>query len=814
MSTKRTPGLAVEFTVTATILLLVANIFLGTILIDNSKEAMKTLINSRMLDVSNVAADMLDGDTLEKLRAEDMDSPGYRKINDTLAVFQKNIDLKYIYCIKDNGGGNFSFSVDPSPVDPGEFGEPIVYTDALFTASQGTPAVDDEPYTDSWGRFYSAYSPVFNSTGKVAGIVAVDFSADWYDAQIAKQTRSILLTSIVEVLLGVMLAILATWRLRKKLSGMTEELGELAKTVDELTLELNPDKTQTSFTGKASDGIQELGNRIHSIKEELKLYTSKLRSQANSMITALSSNYHGIYHIDLDTMEGICYRSYVLLDKGLQQGEHFPYSEAMAAYAEKYVTEKYREAFLRFMTPETIRESIKRDKLASFLYTTIDQDGLESYEMLRMAEISHGSGPAHEVGIGFEDVDAETRSTLMQDKALRDALSTAEGANKAKTVFLSNMSHEIRTPMNAIIGLNRIALNDPDLSSSTRDYLQKIGTSADHLLSIINEILDMTRIESGKMVLRQESFSLPKLLEQINVMIGGQCEDKGLVWNWRLIGEADEYYVGDDMKLKEILINILGNAVKFTPEGGEVTFTVEGTRHYEGKTVFCFTIKDTGIGMSRDYLPKLFDPFSLEDYSTKTKYGSTGLGMSITKSIVEMMNGDIKVDSEKNAGTTFTVTLTLNDYEKEEATEEAVQADGTSSAKAGYADLRGCRVLVAEDVEINADIIRMVLDVRGVETDIAQNGRIAVEKFSSFPAGHYDAILMDMRMPEMDGLEATQAIRGMSRQDAKSIPIIALTANAFDEDVQRSLQSGLNAHLSKPVEPEKLFETLETLIQQ
>ncbi|MBQ3800307.1 MAG: ATP-binding protein [Treponema sp.] len=307
----------------------------------------------------------------------------------------------------------------------------------------------------------------------------------------------------------------------------------------------------------------------------------------------------------------------------------------------------------------------------------------------------------------------------MQDKALRDALSAAEEANKAKTVFLSNMSHEIRTPMNAIIGLDRIALNDPDLSASTRDYLQKIGTSADHLLSIINEILDMTRIESGKMVLRQESFSLPKLLEQINVIIGGQCEAKGLTWNWRLIGEADEYYVGDDMKLKEILINILWNAVKFTPEGGEVTFTVEGTRRYEGKTVFRFVIKDTGIGMSRDYLPKIFDPFSLEDYSIKTKYGSTGLGMSITKSIVEMMNGDIKVDSEKNAGTTFTVTLTLNDYEKEADTKEEAQS-GSLPTKSGYADLKGRRVLVAEDVEINADIIRMVLDVRGVETAIAR----------------------------------------------------------------------------------------------
>ena len=216
-------------------------------------------------------------------------------------------------------------------------------------------------------------------------------------------------------------------------------------------------------------------------------------------------------------------------------------------------------------------------------------------------------------------------------------------------------------------------------------------------------------------------------------------------------------------------------------------------------------IEDNGIGMSKEYLPKMFEPFSQEDYSLRSKYGSTGLGLSITKSIVEMMNGEIKVESEKNVGTKFTVIITLEDCKE--------KADGKTPVKnVTHIDLTGKRILVAEDVEINADILQMILEERGLKSDIAQNGVIALESFNNSAEGYYDAILMDMRMPEMDGLEATAAIRGLDRKDAKSIPIIALTANAFEEDVQKSLQSGLNAHLSKPVNPDILFETLEQLL--
>ena len=397
-------------------------------------------------------------------------------------------------------------------------------------------------------------------------------------------------------------------------------------------------------------------------------------------------------------------------------------------------------------------------------------------------------------------------------EALKKALTDAEQANRAKTAFLSNMSHEIRTPMNAIIGLNKIAMEDPTVGDTVREHLEKVDGSARHLLSLINDILDMSRIESGRMTVNNEEFAFAKGLEQINTMIGSQCNEKGLHYEFRIIGKTDDFYIGDGMKLRQVMINLLGNAVKFTPAGGTVSFVIEEGPRSDGKATLRFIVSDTGIGMSEDYLPHLFDAFSQEDSSSTNIYGSSGLGMAITKRMVELMGGSIDVESEKGKGSTFTVTLTLDETSGEEADVTAAAESAPEVPADNTAGLKGRRILLAEDVVINAEIIKMVLSQAGLEVDHAENGRIATEMFRDHDEWYYDAILMDMRMPEMDGLEATRTIRAMTRPDAKKIPVIALTANAFEEDVQRSMEAGLNAHLSKPVEPEVLFGTLEDLI--
>ena len=393
-------------------------------------------------------------------------------------------------------------------------------------------------------------------------------------------------------------------------------------------------------------------------------------------------------------------------------------------------------------------------------------------------------------------------------KALAEALEEAERANRAKTAFLSNMSHEIRTPMNAIIGLNKIAMEDPTVSETVREHLMKVDGSAKHLLNIINDILDMSRIESGRIAIKNEEFPFAKEIEQVNSMISSQCKEKGLNYEFRIDGKTDDYYVGDGMRIRQIVINLLGNAVKFTPAGGTVSFVIEEGLRSDGKAELRFTVSDTGIGMSEEFLPYLFDAFSQEDSSSTNIYGSSGLGMAITKRMVELMGGSIDVESVKGKGSAFTVTLTLGVSDRRDsAADRSAEASEENTAGLG-----GRRILLAEDVVINAEIIKMVLTQAEINVDHAENGRIATEMFRDHDEWYYDAILMDMRMPEMDGLEATRTIRAMDRADAAKIPIIALTANAFEEDVQRSMEAGLNAHLSKPVEPEILFRTLGDLI--
>ena len=688
---------------------------------------------------------------------------------------------------------------------------------------------------------------------------------------------------------------------------------------------------------------EELEQRLE-LQEKL-LEQERERARQDSMITALASDYRSVYYVNLDENEGICYQKDANLDGHLEAGDSFKFPDKFIEYAQKHVVEAYREGFLEFIKPENIREGLKDSPIIAHRYLAI-RDGAESYEMLRMAGVRHSEdrtdGRVHAVGVGFTYIDAEMRDTMAKNQALSDALAVAEDANKAKTAFLSNMSHEIRTPMNAIIGLDNIALNDDTISDKTRDYLEKIGVSAQHLLGIINDILDMSRIESGRIMMNNEEFSFSKLVDNINTLLSGQCNEKELEFNCHIHGEIDESYVGDSTKLRQVLVNILSNAVKFTPQGGSVALDIERIAHFDGNSTIKFRISDTGIGMSEEFIPKLFDTFTQEGQSHSNKYGSSGLGMAITKSLVEMMNGNIEVESKKGEGTTFTVTITLLDaadsgekgraaeispqemsvlvidddpvacenaklvlgkmgiaveislsgadaiekvkirharrepynlilvdwkmpemdgvettrrirdiighesaiiiltaYNWDDVIDEALEAGVDSflakplfatnvvdefrialekknislTKEKHKADLTGRRVLLAEDMQVNAEIMGMVLQMRQMEVEFAENGRIALEMFENNPPGYYDAILMDMRMPEMDGLEATTRIRALDRDDAKTIPIIALTANAFDEDVQRSLQAGLNAHLSKPVEPDKLFETLEGMIR-
>ena len=535
------------------------------------------------------------------------------------------------------------------------------------------------------------------------------------------------------------------------------------------------------------------------------------------MLTALTDDYDVLIRSDID------HDTFAVLRTNDSYLVHCPelYSyRTLSAFLDRlsHLNEEEYEAFHACVNRESILRHMMKDHALYHNFRLTDRSGNSETYQVKIVPVGVWS-ESHRILLGIHNIEETVRAEEIQRRMLQEALDKAEYANKAKTSFLSNMSHEIRTPMNAIIGLDNIALSDPGLTPQAREHLEKIGASARHLLGIINDILDMSRIESGRMELRDEEFSFREFLDHINVMVGGQCADKGLTYECRIIGKTEDYYIGDETKLKQVLINILGNAVKFTPASGSVTFTVEQTTGFEDYRSLRFTVSDTGIGMSKEYIPKIFEAFSQETEGTSNKLGSTGLGMAITKSIVSMMNGDIAVESEKGVGSTFIVTVTLkgSDHQEREEREPALPDEPNAAAHeeqdgAAATELAGRNVLVVEDMELNAEILMDLLEMEDVRSEHAENGQLAVEMFSEHPAGYYDAILMDVRMPVMNGLEATRAIRALDRQDAKRIPIIAMTANAFDEDVQQTLQAGMNAHLSKPVEPEHLYRTLCELI--
>lgn len=401
------------------------------------------------------------------------------------------------------------------------------------------------------------------------------------------------------------------------------------------------------------------------------------------------------------------------------------------------------------------------------------------------------------LSMGYWQIILRREKEAVYAKQIEKVATEAQHANQAKTRFLFNMSHDIRTPMNALIGYTQLLENNLDNKKQALDYISKLKSSSTILLSLINYILEMTQIESGKLDLKKEIGDLDDLVKNINVVVEPLIKEKKLHYSYHL--EIKHHHIiCDKTKLREIVLNILSNAIKYTPEGGNVELLIQEISFENNKVKYHFIIIDNGIGMKEDFLPHIFEEFAREKTSTESKVPGVGLGLPIVKSLIDMMNGTIQVESKLNKGTKFTVELSFL---------TSLQVENVNERNTSTLDFSGKHILLVEDNELNAEIGIELLNTFKVIIDLAKNGEECIKILEKMPEGYYDLILMDIQMPIMDGYEATKIIRSFNNKNAQ-IPIIAMTANAFEEDRKHALQLGMNEHLAKPVDIEKLKDVL------
>lgn len=738
-------------------------------------------------------------------------------------------------------------------------------------------------------------------------------------------------------------------------SVMKEDQEKLKECIKQLQNE--NDNVNVEYRVKHSDGkiLHVIGN-VRLMQENGELFyqrflldctTQVLREKKErqekekkqmDLVQALSIDFNLVCYFDLDTGRGNALR----IDKGYHLesifGGEIQLDKSMDKYVETFVLESDREVLLQSCSVENLRKKLEQ-KVSYYVNYRIFRDGEIKYYQMRVVRTG-GWEKNHGIVIGFRSVDEEIRSEMEQNSMLEEALLEANKANKAKSVFLSNMSHDIRTPMNAIVGFTTLALTHLDRREQVETYLNKIMTSGNHLLNLINDILDMSRIESGKMQLDEKVCNLSDILHSLYNIILTDIRKKRLDLRIDTVDVWNEEIRCDELRLNQVLLNLLSNAIKYTPEGGRVYVRVtEKPTGQEDQAEYEFYIQDNGMGMSEDFVSHIFEPFEREQNSTISKIQGTGLGMAITKNIVDLMHGEISVESEQNVGTEVILRFTFSHnpesekqyilpeyqngralivnsdrvtcdcaanilkrmeihvdqaysageavqkmqtqkepytiymvdrmltdqvgmdlvrqirnmclaknpiilfsaYDWSDVEEDAREAGVTAfcskplflseirkslQAVLGQdfstaeilqqemsSDYTG-RILLAEDLDLNQEIAEVILTEAGFQVEIADNGKIAVEMVQNAEPGYYQLVLMDIQMPVMNGYEATKEIRSLDNPELASVPIVAMSANAFEEDKQEALKAGMNGHIAKPIDVKVLFDTLHEIIQK
>lgn len=530
-----------------------------------------------------------------------------------------------------------------------------------------------------------------------------------------------------------------------------------------------------------------------------KTHENEFRYQ--SLLAATSQIYYAIYHIDLDTNE---------IEKISSSGQNYKTgvrqscaSELMQEFCAKYVMNSYQQSISEFFDLSTLQHRLSGKMFISKEYP--NKQGIWRRASFIVQNPS-GSSQTSLSNVLFvtQIIDETKQKELTYQRKLENAIDEARRANAAKSDFLSRMSHDIRTPINGIMGMLDIVSKLQDQPDKVQECYDKMRFSASHLLTLVNDILDMNKLESGELSDDQKPFNVPEMLQGCWDVLEYQAKKAGITDTELDISSITHPdVIGSPLHFRQIFMNLLTNAVKYNRPNGSIHISVKETQKISDTVYYQFDISDTGIGMSNEFLTHIFEPFAQEHTGARTHYQGTGLGMTIVQRLVEAMGGDIQVQSKKDVGTTFTVVLPFR-ISHETRTDSNIHEEDTSVS------LNGMRILVVEDNDLNLEIVTYLLEEEGVTVTPAVNGAEACRLFTHSAPGTYDLILMDIMMPVMNGLDAARAIRSSDHPDALSIPIIAMTANAFAEDVHKSKQAGMNEHLAKPLEPEKLKQIIAT----
>ena len=529
---------------------------------------------------------------------------------------------------------------------------------------------------------------------------------------------------------------------------------------------------------------------------------NKNKKMVDRILSAVTDDFVFLVEVDVKTrIEKIFFVSKGPHPQWSDKKTH-KYDESIKEYADVVVAPEDRKRFLEVTEFNALMEYFKNNDNEFIIeYDVIVNGGRRRYQGKFTLSLQDPEGA--KIYVGVRDITLIEEERTEYNRKLMSALAQAEEANKGKSYFLFNMTHDIRTPLNAIIGYSELAKNHLDEKEVLDDYIYKIQTCGRQLLGLIGDVLDMAKIESGNLEISEKPCLCQDLMSDIMISVNESAKKKGL--EFEASGNAcHSTILCDKVKVQKILLNILSNAVKYTPQGGKISLSVqEKIREDEGLSDFTFVVKDNGIGISKEFLPYIFNSFSRERNATISGVSGTGLGMTITKRLVDAMGGKIEVESQQNMGTTVTVSITFSRLVGLEEKREEIIPD---------AFLKDIRVLLVEDNEINGEIASEMLRELKVNVDLVTNGKECIDALLEKDAGYYDLVLMDIQMPVMDGYEATRIIRRFSDKDKRLIPVIAMTANAFEEDKQKAFQSGMNGHLAKPVEMRHLIQALKSAI--